>query len=251
MLLLLQNICWNGDLRKNLLQLQYFLLSNPKIVTLTDLKKPSYEEILTAAYKPLKKREKKIRKLLFFEQVVKSNVFYSLVDNLDDLIVVSSLLDIKDPTFYLIDYISEPHTCLMENLESFTSLDNLSTDIGFWIYKNMLNYQHYFKKRDLLENVNNHCLKYNKGLCKTITSSLSQVAHKTLDKYALAIDYFPSIRTICRKEEVRNRFNRKRGNRFFHYLQNSKLSDRIIKSENFIAKLCKALQGTNNVEKII
>lgn len=40
-----------------------------------------------------------------------------------------------------------------------------------------------------------------------------------LEHKALATDYFPSLRTVCRLEQNKKILNSKRGNRFYHYLK--------------------------------
>lgn len=62
-------------------------------------------------------------------------------------------------------------------------------------------------------------------------------ASAVLDRRALALDYWPSCRTICRLEKNKNDTNMKRNNRFCHYLKSLSI---LCKSDTF-DNLCDSL----------
>ncbi|CAH0584264.1 unnamed protein product [Chrysodeixis includens] len=77
---------------------------------------------------------------------------------------------------------------------------------------------------------------------KSLTSYLN--TSSTLDRRSLALDYWPSCRSICRAEKSKNDTNMKRNNRFCHYLKSLNV---LCKSDTF-DNLCDSLCSNEGTE---
>lgn len=242
---MLQVLCQSGDLRKGLLQLQYLLISGKERISSTSLavNNSIWKAIKGNLYKPAIKAEKsKKKKQTSDNKNLPDKALDNLVTNLDRFSVISTLIDIEDPTSQMINIKSEPSMSLSENMNSYSSLENTSLEIGNWLKNAVMNSAiNDSKKSNSQIDSSNHLLT-KKQINRDVDSALSQIASNTSDRRALSVDYLSSIRTICRAEEIRNQLNSKRGNRFFHYLQNSRLASGAARSGNILSAACTMLQ---------
>ncbi|OXU17168.1 hypothetical protein TSAR_008202 [Trichomalopsis sarcophagae] len=237
-------LCQSGDLRQGLLQLQYLLISGKERISSTSLavNKSIWKEIKANLYKPAIKAEKsKKKKQTSDDKNLSDKALDNLVTNLDRFSTISTLIDIQDPTSELVDIKSEPSMSLSESMNSYSSLQNTSLEIGNWlknaVIKSAINDS---KKSNSQIDSSNHLLT-KKQINRDVDLALSQIASNTTDRRALSVDYLSSIRTICRAEEIRNKLNSKRGNRFFHYLQNSRIASGAARSGNILSAACTML----------
>jgi hypothetical protein len=232
-------------LRKGLLQLQYLLLSNKEHIPFTSLaiNNSPLPDLQIYIYKLVMKAGKNKKKNeIFNNKNLNVTTLDNLVNYLDGFTLISILVNIDDPTSHLLDLKSEASISLIENPRYYSSLDSISLDIGNWfndtIKKLIFNN---FKKINNEINTCNYQLSMKKQINNNTNSILSKIAPITSDQQSLTVDYFSNIRTICRAEEIRNELNYKRGNRFYHYLQNSKIV--IDKSNNALSVASKILQN--------
>ncbi|XP_011503900.1 PREDICTED: ATPase family AAA domain-containing protein 5, partial [Ceratosolen solmsi marchali] len=232
----LNALCQNGDLRKELLQLQYMLISDKEQIPFTSLaiNNSFLKNIQIFIYKSAIKASKNIKmNHIFNDKSLNTVVLDKLVNYLDIFILISVLVNIDDPTSYLFELKSESSLSLIEHSEYYSNLDNISVEIGYW-FNDTINklISNDFKKTNSQIDINKYQLSVKKQI-NSRKSILSKIVSNTTDQQALAIDYLSNIRTICRAEEIRNQLNHKRGNRFYHYLQSSKL--KIEKSSNILS----------------
>ncbi|XP_058810660.1 uncharacterized protein LOC131675639 isoform X1 [Phymastichus coffea] len=236
-------LCQYGDLRKSLLQLQYLLISDREHISYTSLALSdlSWSSMKNYIYKPAMKVDKIIRK----QHLQNYEIMNNLVENLDSFSLVSNLMNIKDPTNILINVKYEPSTSLMQNILTYCSLDDVSLEIGnvindsvknavLSICKEKSNDSYYVNEIFKTSSKGQHIIHIN--------SILSKIPSFSSDHKSVILDYLPSIRDICRAEKVRNHLNNKRGNRFFHYLQNSRFFTGSMKTSNIFSAACKMLQ---------
>ena len=202
----------------------------------------SWENIQTHIYKPIMEAVKNKKEKKSSDENPQNNIFYS-VHSLDSFSLTSTLINVEDPTCNLLELNWEPSISLVENTNSYCNIKNISTEIVSWLNDAIikLNSNNSEKLNNLID-LNKYHLLTKKRMNKGIDAVLSQIVSNTLDRRALAIDYLSSIRAICRAEEIRYQLNNKRGNRFFHYLQSSRLSTCSMKSNHILFAACKILQ---------
>lgn len=167
-----------------------------------------------------------------------TNILTNLADHLDNLSLLPSLIEINDPALDIICTKLQPSLSLTEDMTSYSVLQDISSEIGEWIDRKIIQKNHLFAKNRIQYQ---GTLSLRKQLNKGIDSALSQITSYTLDNRSVSLDYLPCIRTICRTEECRTVSNIKRGNRFFHYLSGLKLPASSIKP-NILTAACKMLQ---------
>lgn len=169
------------------------------------------------------------------------NILSNLAENLDNLSLVSSLIDIKDMVLDISEENAQPNLSLAENVSFYSALHDLNADIA-----NFINSQILYKNFEVNEHVQNQSkIILRKQLNQGIDLALSHVTSICLDRQVMALDYLPIIRTICRIEQSRLSTNYKRGNRFFHYLHSLKVPTASMKP-NILAAACKMLQEEGN-----
>lgn len=198
----------------------------------------SWKDMYFQVYKPAIKSDDKKKQTDNFEKI-NNKVIYDLANNLDNFSLMSTLLNVEDPTLAVLNFRSEPSMSLVENMNCYSHLEITSFEIGDWLNKSIIKLETR-KSCDQLES--NSLMTIKKQKISRVNSSLSKVAVNTLDRHALTLDYLPCIRTICRAEEFRRQVNNKRGNRFMHYLQGSRLSSGIIRTGTILSKACKIFQ---------
>lgn len=132
----------------------------------------------------------------------------------------------------------QPGLSLTEDTTSYSVLQNISSEIGEWIDQKIIRKNHLNDKNRIQYQ---GTLNLRKQLNKGVDSALSQITSYTSDNRSVSLDYLPCVRTICRTEECRTISNIKRGNRFFHYLNGSRLPATSIKP-NILAAACTILQ---------
>ncbi|OAD55277.1 ATPase family AAA domain-containing protein 5, partial [Eufriesea mexicana] len=156
---------------------------------------------------------------------------------LDNIALLSSLIDIEDSALNLCQIKTQPNLSLIENTAPYSASTDMCLDIAEWI-GNKIIYKDQLNDYDGTQHQNNIMLK--KQLNEGLNLALSQTTSLLLDRQIIATDYLPSIRTICRAEELRANTNNKRGNRFFHYLHNLKTPSTLFKP-NILAAACKIM----------
>ncbi|CAG5093496.1 Similar to ATAD5: ATPase family AAA domain-containing protein 5 (Homo sapiens) [Cotesia congregata] len=233
-----------GDLRKALLQLQYILISGiPQSSLLpSDFHKTLWQDMRNYLYKPVAKLDKKQTKKKNLENVNGSNldIMDNLADDLDAVSLVSSLVDIDDHILNITEFKYEPSLSLEETMDSYSSNDVRSMEIGKWLRHRVMN--KYTTDTSEIDTKLVRQLSLKKELNTGINTALSQISINNSDSRSVSIDYLPAIRTICRSEEIKSSNNTKR--RFFHYLQNFRLPYGQIKP-NILQAACKAMQEKN------
>ncbi|XP_044590455.1 ATPase family AAA domain-containing protein 5 isoform X2 [Cotesia glomerata] len=233
-----------GDLRKALLQLQYILISGiPQSSLLpSDFHKTLWQDMRNYLYKPVAKLDKKQTKKKNLQNVNGSNldIMDNLADDLDAISLVSSLVDIDDHILNISELKYEPSLSLEETMDSYSSNDVRSIEIGKWLRHRVMN--KYTTDTSEIDTKLVRQLSLKKELNTGINTALSQISINNLDSRSVSIDYLPAIRTICRSEEIKSSNNTKR--RFFHYLQNFRLPYGQIKP-NILQAACKAMQEKN------
>ncbi|XP_014209407.1 ATPase family AAA domain-containing protein 5 [Copidosoma floridanum] len=236
-------LCQSGDLRKGILQLQYILLSGKEHIPSRTLSSNniSWKDMLTQIYKPATKAEKRDKQTNEGAKCTNS-ALNNLANNLDSFSVMSTFMDIEDPTLNLPTLQSEPSLSLAENMNCYSHLDGTSLEISNWMSDSVRNLNLNTSKKLKDQMVISGCSTLKKQQILDVYSKLSNVTSNQLDRRVLVLDYLSSTRTICRAEEIRRQLNSKRGNRFFHYLQGSKISNAVMRTGNTLIFGCKMLQ---------
>ncbi|XP_077278918.1 enhanced level of genomic instability 1 [Temnothorax americanus] len=230
-----------GDLRQALLQLQYLLLSGPPVLSeqSTTTKPSLWQDMQHYLYKPaieLNKRHKTKKST----NTKNSNILNNLAEDLDSLSLVSSLIDVEDTTLDMPEENAQPNLSLAENVSFYSALRDLNADIA-----NFINSQILYKNFEANEHVQNQSkIILRKQLKRGVDLALSYVTSGCLDQRIMALDYLPTVRTICRAEESRSTANYKRRNRFFHYLHS--LVPTASTKPNILAAACRMLQEREN-----
>ncbi|EFN70838.1 ATPase family AAA domain-containing protein 5 [Camponotus floridanus] len=232
-----------GDLRQALLQSQYLFLSGPSILCeqYTTVK-PLWQSMQYYLYKPAIKLNRHRRKN---RNTKRTNdticILNNLAENLDSLSLVSSLIDIEDPILNISEEKTQPNLSLAENVSFYSASHDLQADIANFISDRILCNDS--NANEHVQNQNNIILR--KRLNRGVDLALSHVTFACLDQRIMALDYLPTIRTICRAEEFRSTLNFKRSNRFFHYLHSLNVPTASMKP-NILAAACKMLQEREN-----
>ncbi|XP_024938711.1 ATPase family AAA domain-containing protein 5 isoform X2 [Cephus cinctus] len=235
-----------GDLRKALLQLQYLLLSgNPRMTSLSATHDTLWQDMRYCIYKPAVKAGKKKPKNITDVKVSHSNrhdetVLNNLADNLDRISLLSSLTEVQDPTEASVNLIA-PCLSLVDDIEPYSSLNDLSTEIADWLNQKVLHKETLLNASKASVRQIGSQLSIKRQVATGVSIALSHVVQFSLERRAMYVDYLPSIRTICRAEHIRSTNNEKRSRRFFHYLQNFNLPSASTKP-NILAMACKSLQ---------
>lgn len=232
-----------GDLRKAILQLQYILLSGPpRILKQTiNFKDSFWRKMKYYIYKPVIKEnnyKKKREKMINNEKTIGDKIMLlDIAKKLDNIALLSSLIDIEDSALNLEQIKIHSNLSLVENSAQYSASNNICSEIAEWIGNQIINKDQLFGYNEI-QYQNNIMLR--KQLSKGLNITLSHTTSLLLDRQIIATDYLPSVRTICRAEELRANSNNKRGNRFFHYLHNLKASSTFFKS-NVLAAACKVM----------
>lgn len=172
---------------------------------------------------------------------MKNNILNNLAEDLDSLSLVSCLINVEDATLDISEKNAQPNLSLAENVSFYSALRDLNADIA-----NFINSQILYKDFETNEHVQNQSkIILRKQLNRGIDLALSHVTSTCLDRQIMALDYLPTVRTICRMEESRSNANYKRGNRFFHYLHSLKVPTASMKP-NILAAACRMLQEEKN-----
>ncbi|XP_076632832.1 enhanced level of genomic instability 1 isoform X1 [Colletes latitarsis] len=214
-----------GDLRKAILQLQYLLLSGPVQIPEQCIifKNSFWQNMHHYLYKPAIKISKRQRtKKIADGKVTNDNkeILNDVASKLDNIVLLSSLINIEDTALNLWQIKTQPSLSLIEDTASYSVSNNICLNIAEWI-SNKVTYKDHLNKHDETQYQNNIILK--KQLNNGINIALSHTASLVLDRRIISTDYLPSVRTICRAEECKVKMNLKRGNRFFHYLHSLKV----------------------------
>lgn len=231
-----------GDLRQALLQLQYLLLSGSPIFEQSTMTKPFWQDMRSHLYKPAIKlsRKHKTKQSASTKKTNAACVLSNLAEKLDDLSLVSCLVDIKDSALNVTEKNTQPNLSLAENVSFYSASHDLNINIANFISDNIL-----YKDSNMNEIVQNETnLIMKKQLNEGVDLALSHVT-SCLDRRIMALDYLPAVRTICRAEESRSTSNYKRGNRFFHYLHTLQVPTLLMKP-NILTVACKMLQEKVN-----
>ncbi|XP_070152901.1 enhanced level of genomic instability 1 isoform X3 [Polyergus mexicanus] len=234
-----------GDLRQALLQSQYLLLSGQPILSerSTTIKPSLWQSVQRYLYKPAIKminrhRTRKGTNIKRFNGI--ACVLNNLAENLDSLSLVSTLVDIEDTMLNISEEKMQPNLSLAENISFYSASHDLKADIATFISNQIFCIDS--NANEHLQNQNNIILR--KRLNRGVDLALSHVTSACLDQRIMALDYLPTVRTICRAEEFRSTINYKRSNRFFHYLH-SYVPTASMKP-NILAAACKMLQEREN-----
>ncbi|XP_072748662.1 uncharacterized protein Elg1 [Anoplolepis gracilipes] len=234
-----------GDLRQALLQSQYLLLSGPATLSeqSTTVKPSLWQDMQYYLYKPAIKLIK--HRARRGTNAKKSNdtacILNNLAENLDSLSLVSSLIDIEDTMLNISDEKTQPNLSLAENISFYSAPHDLKEDIATFISNRVL----YNDLKSANDHVQNQNIILKKRLNRGVDLALSYATFACLDQRIMAVDYLPTIRTICRAEEIRSTINYKRSNRFFHYLHSLNVPTASMKP-NILAAACKMLQEKEN-----
>lgn len=230
----------SGDLRKALLQLQYLLATGdshvlPLVVDTNHRNGISlWQKIPQCVYKPAVKESKR-RKKISQESHKDVDVLTEIANNLENVSLISKLIELEDISVHHRNMKSVMSLSITEDMRPYSHSNSISSNIADWLTREIIH-----KKDDTEQNTNKiftSLLKRRKAN-NGINSVLSTIA-LTTDQKILSEDYLPCIRTICRAEEARNSSNNKRGNRFFHYLNGTKLPSN---SSNILSASCKIFQ---------
>lgn len=232
----------SGDLRKAILQLQYLLLSGPpRILEQTiNFKNSFWQNVRYYVYKPAIKVSKKRKKQRTPNHKAindDKNIINDIANKLDNIALVSSLIEIEDSALDLWQIKTQPNLSLLENTALHSASSDMSLELAEWIGSKVI-CKEQLNKYNGTQYPNSITLK--KQLNKGVNIALSQTTSLLLDHKIIATDYIPSVRTICRAEESRANNNNKRGNRFFHYLYSLKASSTLFKP-NVLAAACKIM----------
>lgn len=193
-------------------------------------------------YKPAIKLNKKykIKKSINAKNSNNICILNNLAEDLDSLSLMSSLIDVEDTTFDILEENAQPNLSLAENVSFYSALYDLNIDIANFINSQIL---YKDKANEHVRNQSNIILR--KQLNRGVDLALSHVTSACLDRRIMALDYLPTARTICRAEESRSTANYKRGNRFFHYLHSLQVPTASMKP-NILAAACRMLQEGGN-----
>lgn len=161
----------------------------------------------------------------------------NLAENLDSLSLVSSLINIEDTMLNISEEKMQPNLSLAENISFYSASCDLKADIATFISDRIL--CNNSNANEHVQNQNNIILR--KRLNQGVDLALSHVTFTCLDQRIMALDYLPTMRTICRAEESRSTINSKRSNRFFHYLHSLNVPTASMKP-NILAAACKMFQ---------
>lgn len=229
-----------GDLRKALLQLQYLLATGdshilPPIVDNSNRNGMSlWQKVPQCIYKSVIKEGKR-KKRISREAINDADILAQIADDLENVSLISQLIQLDNVSLNHSNVKSVMNLSLTEDMRSYSHTDSVSSNIADWLTREIIH-----KKEDTDQNstkILSSLLKRRKGN-NAVNSILSTITTIN-DKKILSQDYLPCIRTICRAEEVRNSSNNKRGNRFFHYLNGTKLPSN---STNIMSACCKYFQ---------
>lgn len=168
-------------------------------------------------------------------------ILNELAENLDSLSLVSSLIDIEDTILNISEEKTQPNLSLAENISFYSASCDLKADIATFINDRILCNDSNSNER--VQNQNNIILRKRQN--RGVDLALSHVTFTCLDQRIMALDYLPTIRTICRAEELRSTINSKRSNRFFHYLHSLNMPTVSMKP-NILVAACKMLQERKN-----
>lgn len=231
-----------GDIRKAILQLQYLLLSSPtpiseQSITFTN---SFWQNMRHYLYKPAIKVSKRKRIKNIADRKVmsyKKDVLNDVASKLDNIVLLSSLIDVEDTALNLWQIKTQPSVSLTENTASYSVSNNICLNIAEWLSKKVT-YKDQLNEYDGIQYQNNITLK--KKLNTGINLALSHTTPLLLDRRIVSTDYLPSVRTICRAEECRANMNGKRGNRFFHYLHSLKVPSTLFQP-NILSAACRVM----------
>ncbi|KAK0161682.1 hypothetical protein PV327_008101 [Microctonus hyperodae] len=257
--LCLEKLIACGDLRKALLNLQYLLQSEiPQTMEWSSLFQETWMDVCKYFYNPIIKMNtglilKKDENIHVLKTAISGEIprtappsdldIVSLANDLDIMALVSSLIEINDPVFHESQVKFESSLSLEENMDLYSNKNVQSNEISQWMRSQIIHKN--IKDSDGMDDRNGITI-FNQLLAqkesnKTVKLALSQVSTYTLDSRILSTDYLPVVRTICRAEDVKVDNNMKRGNRFFHYLQNLRLPSTSIKP-NILKAASKIMQ---------
>ncbi|XP_053981317.1 ATPase family AAA domain-containing protein 5 isoform X1 [Hylaeus volcanicus] len=243
----------SGDLRKAILQLQYLLLSGPiqMFEQSITFKHSFWQNMRHCLYKPAIKASKRQRtKRIPGKNVANDNidVLNDVAHRLDNIVLLSSLIEVEDSALNLWQINTQPSLSLIENTDPYSVSNNICLNMAEWISKKVM-YKDKLNEFDGTRYQHNIGLK--KQLNKGINVALSNTTSLVLDRRIMSTDYLPSVRTICRAEECRANINNKRGNRFFHYLHSLKVSS-ISFQPNILSAACQVMydKGDNDTRII-
>lgn len=230
-------LCQSGDLRKGLLQLQYLLLSGKERITSAALAvsgNSSWEKTRNQIYKSTKKKRKSDG------ERVKDNVLPAdLISSLDNFSLMSMVVDIGERNC---NVKFEPSMSLTESTNTYSNLASTNLELGDWLNDAVKRLALSDSQVSNRETEKRNPSSSKKQAVNSVNSVLTQITPNMLDRWALTMDYLSSIRTICRAEDFRNQANSKRGNRFFHYLYDSKFSNETTRTGSILSSACKMLQ---------
>ena len=167
-----------------------------------------------------------------------------LANDLDTMSLVTTLIEIDDPALVVSSLKFEASLSLNENMNTYSSINNTSLEIAEWLSDKIMNGKQSIDT-DTNASQNLRQLTLRKELNTGVNMALSKIPQQTLDGRVITVDYLPSLRTICRAEENRVTSNNKRGNRFFHYLQNLRGPSTSTKP-NILSAACKMLREKNS-----
>ncbi|XP_076296984.1 enhanced level of genomic instability 1 [Lasioglossum baleicum] len=232
-----------GDLRKAILQLQYLMLSNPTHVAKPSiiLKNLFWQNMGHNLYKPAIKASKKQKAKKIADSKATNfgkHVLNDVANKLNNIVLLSSLIDLGDSALNLSEIKMQPCLSLIESTASYSASNSISLDIAEWLSEKVV-YDGQLNGCDGTSYQNSIALK--RQLNKGINSALSHATSLLYDRQILSTDYLPCLRTICRAEESRISMNNKRGNRFFHYLHSLKGPSMSLKP-NILSAACKVMR---------
>jgi len=226
-----------GDLRQALLQFQYLLMSGPSILSeqFITAKSSFWQDMQHFVYKPAIKLNRR-QKTTKDTNTKKKNmhIINNLADDLDGISLVSSLIDIEDTILDMSKENMQPNLSLAENISFYSISHDLNADIAGFMTDRIL-----CKNLCVGKYIQNQNIVLRKQLSQEVDLALSNVTSVCLNQRIIALDYLPTVRTICRAEE--SRCTIKRGNRFFHYLHGLKMPTALMKP-NILAAACRMLQ---------
>lgn len=249
-----------GDLRRAVHQLQYLVLSGlPQSCQVPRaFGENLWQDVKSNVYKPAVKSDKRMGKRKQKAERLKEkqenqdtlenketketiDVLQNLSDDLETISLFSNFTEIDDRVLTFSELKFEPCLSLTENEESYSSNNLQMMEISQWLRSRVVDKDAKVDKSNC-----NRFLLMKKELNFGVNLALSQVASNNLDSYSVRTDYLPTVRTICRAEDMKSNCNLKRGNRFFHYLQNLRLPSASTKS-NVLAAACKILQDEESM----
>lgn len=248
-----QRLLQNGDLRKALLQLQYLLLSGqPRASDVpTNFHQSLWQDMRQSLYKPAIRATKKksSKKSLINSEKPPStpdekSVLSGLANDLETLSFLTTLIEVDDPALNITSLKFEPSVSLIENTHTYSSVSSTSAEIAKWLRDRAMNAKGSSEPGEN-DSQTMRQLTLRKELNAGVNLALSQVSPLNLDGRIMTLDYLPSLRAICRAEDQRVSTNNKRGNRFFHYLQNLRIPSTSTRP-NILAAACKMMRDKNS-----